>query len=398
MPGRWYDAPSHTTVKRWAEKLGYYKLHLPRKKEDGWMIITDASIQIGDQKCLIVLGCSSNQIPIGRPLTLKDLEVLSVKITKKLNGELIAVWLREIKDKFGKVDCICSDQGPDVLYGIRKFQADNPRTIHIGDIAHLVANFIKKKLKKDDRWNSFKKEITQTRRTMQNSIVAGAMPPNMRVKARYMNVDLLIKWAGGMLYLLDNPKEEPVHVEELNKYLSWMQDYRKEITRWTMFVSLADRAKKLVRKEGMQHDIADKFMKSIGNIPLDSEGLKFSDDILEFLITNSAKLDRDKIYIGSSEIIESLFGKLKFMEGDQTSFGFTSLVLAAVANVGSFDNTMVAEAIRTVRVADIKEWSEAQVGTSVQSFRKSLQQSIRKIKKKVSTKHVGDLGGEAMGF
>jgi len=381
IPGQWYKAPSHSTVKRWAEKLGYYKLHLPRPKEDSWTIIIDASIQMGDQKCLIILGCPSKQIPVGRPLILKDLEVLAVKITNKLDGEKILTWLREVKNKFGKIDCICSDQGSDVLYGVRRFKDENPQTIHVADTAHRVANFIKRRLIKNDRWSSFKKEITQARRTMQNTTIAGAMPPNLRPKARYMNVDSMINWADGMLYILDHPEEEPSHAKQFNKHLGWLQNYRKEIKRWTMFVSLANKAKELVRKEGMQHNIEDKFMKNIIGIPLDTEGLKFVDDIVEFFHAHSVKLDPDKIYLGSSEIIESLFGKLKFMEGDQTSFGFTSLVLAAVANVGSFDRNMVAEAIRTVRVADIKEWSEAQIGISVQSFRKSLQQSIKKIKK-----------------
>jgi hypothetical protein len=40
-------------------------------------------------------------------------------------------------------------------------------------------------------------------------------------------------------------------------------------------------------------------------------------------------------FLGSTEVLESLFGKLKFMEQEQTAFGFTSLVLAATGQVFS---------------------------------------------------------------
>lgn len=393
-----YKAPCFTTVKRWAEKVGYYKLHLPRKRDGGWSLIPDASIQMGDQKCLIILGCPSEKVPIGRPLTLKDLDVLSVKITRKLTGEKISEWLKEVRDNFGNIDSICSDRGPDMLYGIRKFLEDNPHTKHVIDTAHRVANFIKAELENDNRWKSFKSLVTQARRTMQNSTVAGAMPPNLRVKARYMNVSPLIKWAAEKLLLLDNSENILESAGELTKYLGWLQDYRKDIARWNMFVSLVDKAKKLVSTNGMHRRIDNEFLDEISNIPLDREGLDFADDILKFFRTNSKKLDHDKIYLGSSEIIESLFGKLKSLERDQTSFGFTSLVLAAVASVGPLDRDTVAMAISTVRVADIERWSKEQVGISVQSFRKNLQTITRRITSKMGTKRAGCLEGKAMGF
>jgi len=384
-----YEAPCHTTVKLWAEKVGYYKLCQPKEKRDGWMLIIDASIQMGDQKCLKILGCPSDQIPIGRPLTLQDVEVLAIHITSTLNGKRVAEWVQELSDKIGLIDSICSDQGPEMQLGIRIFQQNNPNTVHVLDTAHKVANFIKAKLEKDERWSEFKKQITQTRRTMQNSKIAGAMPPNLRSKARYMNVDRLIKWAQEKLLLLDHPKEIADDVNEFDKYLGWLKEYREDIKRWNMFSSLANKAKAITHKIGIQPNMVDCFVDEALDTGLDQEGRQFALDIAKFFLNNLEGLDSYKLYIGSSEILESLFGKLKYMERDQTSFGFTSLVLAAVASVGPLTSEMVGEAIRSVTVKNIKQWSKENIGESVQSYRKRLQSTVRQLKNKIVRKLTG---------
>jgi hypothetical protein len=45
--------------------------------------------------------------------------------------------------------------------------------------------------------------------------------------------------------------------------------------------------------------------------------------------------------VGSSEVIESLFGKLKSLEQDQSKEGFTSLILGDAACVGKADADIV---------------------------------------------------------
>ncbi len=384
-----YKSPCFSTVKRWAEKIGYYKLTMKRPGMDRWMLIADASIQMGDQKCLVILGCPSGKFPKGRPLTLKDLEILNVKITRKLTGEKIYNWLQEVRDKFGIIDSICSDRGPDMLCGIRQFLKKNIDTKHVVDTAHRAANFIKSRLEKDTQWRDFKQLVTQSRRTMQNSSVAGAIPPNLRVKARYMNIDLLVKWGSDMLHVLDNLDQFHDKKNEFIKYLNWMKEYREDISRWNELITVTKIAKQLVSKNGVHYDTHKKFKKELKEMRLSPEGNNFAEDMLNFFVSLSLEVSLDGIYVGSSEIIESLFGKLKYMERDQTSFGFTSLVLAAVASVGPLDRETVKQAIRTVRTEDIEKWSKEQVGTSVQSARKTLLNKIRMITKKVGTKLVG---------
>jgi len=50
------QAPSHTTIRNWTLKLGYYELESEKPKADNWMILLDHSIQFGCEKILVVLG------------------------------------------------------------------------------------------------------------------------------------------------------------------------------------------------------------------------------------------------------------------------------------------------------------------------------------------------------
>ena len=65
--------------------------------------------------------------------------------------------------------------------------------------------------------------------------------------------------------------------------------------------------------------------------------MQFADQLTEFLLNQSKGVRFGEWFIGSSEILESLFGKIKYMEREQRAFGFTSLLLAAMAAVGPLE-------------------------------------------------------------
>lgn len=77
-----------------------------------------------------------------------------------------------------------------------------------------------------------------------------------------------------------------------------------------------------------------------------------------------------EILHGSSEIIESLFGKLKDLGKLDSTKGFTSLVLAAAACVGKTDEAVVVKAMENCRLSEIKRWTQKAIGKTVQSKRR----------------------------
>ncbi len=379
-----YRAPSFTTIKRWAQKIGYYKLKRVKEIANDWMLIIDASIQMGEKKCVVILGCRKSKLPKNYPLTLEDLEVLSLVVVPKLNGEVIYNMLTDLKLSIGEIAGICSDRGSDILFGVKQFQITNPKTRHICDTAHYVSNLLKAALEKSPRWKTFRDQITLARRKMQNSKISGALPPSPRTKARYMNIDSLLKWAVDMLVLLDQGVSNPdFEITELKKYLGWLLLYREDITHWNRISYVGVVARQIVRVEGIHKNIMESFEKSISSIKLSVREVQFANQLAEFLQNQSNGMQISECFIGSTEVLESLFGKIKYMEREQRAFGFTSLLLAAIASVGPLDDDTIIKAVQTVKLSEIANWSTTEIGQSVQSQRRQIKKIVASITTKI---------------
>jgi len=382
-----YLAPSCTTIKYWTAQVGYHKLKRPKTIANDWMVLIDASIQMGEKKCVLALGCRGvNFRKIkNRALTLEDLEILSMRIVSTLNGEVVAEMLTEVASAVGKIIAICSDRGSEMLRGVKLFQLISPETRQISDTAHRVSNLLEATLEKVPRWKKFRELLTLARRKMQHSPIPGALPPSPRAKARYMNVDTMIKWAADMLILLDSGMSNPgLNIEDLQKYLGWLFSYRDDIGYWNRLVSIGVAARYVVRIEGIHTNIADSFEESISSIGMGARELQFVDHLTTFLLNQSKGMQLGERFIGSSEILESLFGKIKYMEREQRAFGFTSLLLAAMATVGPLDEKTVATAMKCVKRSDIDGWAAKEIGQSVQSQRRQIKKIVAGLVKKIS--------------
>ena len=300
-----------------------------------------------------------------------------MRILSTLNGEAVAEILKEVASTVGKIIAICSDRGSEMLRGIKLFQIFSPETRQIGDTAHRVSNLLETALDKAPRWKEFREQLTQARRKMQNSLIPGALPPSPRAKARYMNVGTMIMWAAEMVVLLDNGISYPsLDIEELQKYLGWLLSYRDDIDYWNRLISIGEAARHVVRIEGIHINIVDSFEQAISSVRMGAKELQFADHLSSFLLSQSKGVKFGEYFVGSSEILESLFGKIKYMEREQRAFGFTSLVFAAMAAVGQLDKKTVAQAMEFVKRSDIDEWAAKEIGQSVQSQRRQIKKII----------------------
>ncbi len=299
----------------------------------------------------------------------------------------------------GKITCVCSDRGSEMLRGIKNFQINNPNTRQVSDTAHRLANLLESTLEKSKRWKEFREQITQARRRMQNSLIPGLLPPSPRIKARYMNVDSLILWAADMLLLIDNPGVLPeLELKELQKYVGWILNYREDVNYWNRIVLMGAAARDLVREEGIHMNIADSFEQSISKIKMGFLELQFAEVLTMFLLEQSKGIKPGERFVGSTEALESLFGKMKYMEHEQTAFGFTSLVLAVMAHVGSSGDELIKQAITTVKLSDIDEWSMREIGRSVQTQRRQMKKIVTDLRLDLGQEFSGTIERKIMGF
>src|SRR5262249_37234928 len=89
-----------------------------------------------------------------------------------------------------------------------------------------------------------------------------------------------------------------------------------------------------------------------------------------FVATQARRACPGERFPGSTEVLESCFGRYKQLEKQQSRGGFTSLLLGFGAFMAKTTPTAIQEAMRRSRTRDIAAWCKEHLGTTLLSQRK----------------------------
>ena len=220
-----FDVPGFSTIRSRLLRVGHYALTKPLDKLTPWVWLADHTIQIGVQKVLVIFGCPLNQVPFGeRALQLADLQLVALVPMEKSNGTLVKAELKQAVERTGCPQLIVSDQGPDLKKGIADFIADIPdshtSTAYVPDVAHYGATQLEHAWADQPRWQQFIKELQNTSAKVRQTKSAYLLAPRMRAKARFMNVDVQLRFARRVLKLLLREIPHPKATE----YYGWLKE------------------------------------------------------------------------------------------------------------------------------------------------------------------------------
>ena len=96
------------------------------------------------------------------------------------------------------------------------------------------------------------------------------------------------------------------------------------------------------------------------------------DQIVALVREQSAGLQMGESYPASTEIPESLIGKGKQMQFQNSRQGFTKMVAAMSAVVARIDEPFVAEALETVGEQDLRNWAQKAIGRTITGIRRAV--------------------------
>jgi hypothetical protein len=125
----------------------------------------------------------------------------------------------------------------------------------------------------------------------------------------------------------------------------------------------------LIRKKGIYVNVHLDLENQLAQLNIGNKEKVFKDDVISVVKTESLNAKPKERLLGSSEIIESLFGKQKHIEKQQSKSGFTGLLLSLAAIVSETTKNVVQEAMESVNTKTIIEWFKKNIGKSVQSKR-----------------------------
>ncbi len=344
----------------------------PKEQADDWIWIIDHTVQVGVEKCLLILGVRLSEFASDFTLKHQDVEPIALYPVTHSNGEVVFQQLEETIEKTGLPRAIVADQGPDLKSGIESFIQAHPTTRYVYDIKHKTAALLKHHLHHDETWNRFTQLAAQSKSQVQQTAIAFLAPPNQRTKARYMNLEVLVRWSQRALVVLDHidkRRDTRESHEKIQTKLGWLTEFREPIQEWDAFCQSAVTAECFVRKQGLwggcERELAHRFDPGVASPKV----RQFRQQILDFVKNESMKARPEERLPGSSEIIESVLGSMKRLEQDQSKGGFTGLVLGTAAIVSHTTQEVVTKAMETVPTKKVTEWIKEKLGQSVQSKR-----------------------------
>lgn len=367
------DIPHWTSGRLWLMRLGCAMLTQPLAQGKDWAWLIDHSVQIGQEKCLVILGIRLQDLPKpGHSLKHQDMQLIDLVSAKCWKREDVDRALEKAVERTGVPRVIVNDHGSDLHGGVELFRTRHEETAEVYDIKHKAACLLKQRLAKLPRWQAFQRQVGQTRCAIQQTELSFLVPPTPKTKARFMNLEAELAWAEGVLQTLDNP--EPIKAwatsERLEEKLGWLREYGDDFSEWSRWQQVVNVAVCHVADHGIRRTTARSLYQALPRPFAHASTKTLAVELIRFVVCQAKPTKPGERFPGSTEVLESCFGKYKQLEKQQSRGGFTKFVVSFGAMMAERTTSFIYTALERTNTKHVYEWCKEHLGTTLFGKRK----------------------------
>ena len=287
----------------------------------------------------------------------------------------VALEYGDHQGRVGAPRAILADGAPELHDGAETLKTQRSDTILLRDFKHHAANAFKSLIGNCERFIEFNKLVGQTRSAIQQTELSHLVPPSIRQKARFMNLEAVLRWAACLLWLLNCPKAKSRKIftsARLETKLGWIRSFATEIALWNECQKVISQALTFVNTHGLFKGIAEQLRIIITADLTSPISRDLTERLIKFVSDAETQLKPNERLWLSTEILESTFSLYKQLERQHSKGGFTSLIAAfgGLPNKATPEN--VREAFSRVSVNDVKVWVKTNLGTTLNSKRRAI--------------------------
>jgi hypothetical protein len=368
------EVPHWTTGRLWLMRLGHAVLTMPLEKADDWSWIIDHSVQIGQEKCLVILGIRLRDLPpLGECLQHTDMQPVALVPRTSWTRAEVAEVLEQAAERTGVPRVIVDDHGVDLHGGVQIFQGRHGHTREIYDIKHKAACLLKHRLEKDPRWQEFQRQVGQTRCAVQQTELAFLTPVAPKQKARFMNLQSQLEWAERVLKILHDPPPKVLEwasYERLQAKFGWLNEFSDAISEWSHWQQIVNIAVEHINRRGITRSTHMELRRVLPRRFIRRSSWKLAIELVLFVRKQGRQTCEGERFPGSTEVLESCFAKMKELEKQQSRGGITSLFVAFGALLMNLKTRTIDAALKHSGRKQVYEWCKAHLGTTVFGKRK----------------------------
>ena len=446
--GQWFDIPtaSHVTIQNWMMRLGGYLLESQRPFQGKWILIPDHTVELGKEKCLVLLGVTTKTVANNIQLEHRDVQVLAILPQEQATGETVLEAFREVTARYGPPSYIVADRGSDLAKAIRLYKEDHPEIVEIYDITHNMACLLKRELHNDPRWEAFSKRVSQTAQETRQTELQFLAPNAMRTKSRFLNLGPILTWAENLLEYGQQADQDEIeagyflseaevwtlrlyngldqlrflhqlqdrHYLRRDDFLSafeelagdlpenlrqvvlvkadknreryaqkfaWLEDYREDIALWSQMYLATRLAMTQIKQKGLDHASIDALTSAFSQElkPTTERAATFCKRVLTHVQEQASRVPRGEIWLGTSDIIESIFGKAKIFTKRSPLKTINALLLMIPVCTENLSTDLVKEAMEAFSTKMSREMRKRLFGISAFLKRKRVFSGLKKV-------------------
>lgn len=373
--------PHFTTVIRWTLRVGIFLLKRSViQRLSPWVCIIDHTIQVGTKKAFVVLKAPVHALKTPGALTLNDVDVLSITVRERWNGEAVCEVLHALFSAVGTPLQVVADGGPDLQKGLRLLREKSTHSYKVtADITHLIANLLKRKYQHHSTFAGLMTQLTRTKQMIQQTSLAYLAPLKERSKARFLNLPAIAKWTKQIFEHRDSfsplppgkPEEEYTSEEQqqhqIQTHLGWLDDYLPFLQQFWAEIQALSEVQKLLKTTKLTtsnlHNVTT-LAQSLHDVEIRKALLDYLEKECEYAMQTSHPL------LLSSDIIESLFGKYKYLAKPHSLSEINRMIFAVPCLCEEITPELVKEAFSNLSHAEMEQQIRQDISETLLSKRR----------------------------
>lgn len=365
-----YKAPAFKTVSNWVERCGLHALNLTKTMTGQYVAIVDASIQIGKEQLLLLLGVKAElAASLNRPLTIADVEVMGMEVQSSWTGQEVSAFLTgSLRDRPGlSLQYVVCDQGSNLLAALRSLTLPV-----VNDCSHIMMNLVKKLFKEDTALRALCATVGQLRQSLTLTDNAFLLPPTLRNKDRFLRIFTLVEWMDRIDAYGENLSTQ------WRDYLSWGRSYWLDL-RLRQVHQLLVMTAKILKHDGLSRYSHDKWINGV--IAFIDTQPKLTEQAKAFITAMMAYFEQYAPDYANqaklqccSDIIESIFGRYKNKGGMKA---ISSDVLSIPLYNQPLSTPFIQIAMRQVTGIQVDQWRCRNVCHNRYGIRRNMEKELK---------------------
>jgi len=367
LMGWHYSAPTWKTVSNWVQRCGLHALKLTQDLKGEYVGILDASIQIGKEQLLLLLGVKADAAALGRPLRIEDVSVLGMEVQSSWTGKAVADFIRRnmhLRPGVTLSYVIC-DQGTNLLAALRALNLP-----WVSDCSHVMMNLAKKLFKDDKALSRLCAQVGTLRQQLTLTDWSFLLPPSLRDKDRFLRIFTLVAW-----------------MERIDGY-SLPASIRARLScckgvwlrlRLSQFYRLLTLTAALLKSRGLSPESYTEWRAKVDEYSktqhvMTRQAKAFIAAMDAYFAGYAEWFNKEGPLLCCSDIIESIFGRYKNKGGMKA---ISADVLSIALYNQPISPNFIQQAMKTVTGPQLEEWQKKNVCDNRFGLRKRMEKELK---------------------